>query len=89
MFQKLKSKILNSTPAQKFVVASVTFASVAIQAAHATEPIDITTTMTTAFQSVVTQTLSSIAAIAPIGITIFAAYFVWIKGKQFFKSISK
>jgi hypothetical protein len=47
------------------------------------------TAMTAAFQSIVTDTMAAIAAVAPIGITIFGAYFVWVKSKSFFKSIAK
>lgn len=57
--------------------------------AHAAEVPNITTTMTTAFQSIVTQTLEMVAGVAPIGITIFAAFFCWKKGVQFFKTITK
>lgn len=56
--------------------------------AHAETP-NVAESMTTAMQSIVTQTLSSIAAIAPIGITIFGAMFAWKKGIQFFKGVTK
>lgn len=49
----------------------------------------VTATISTSFQSVVTETLSMIAAIAPIGITIFAAMFVWNYAKKAFKTITK
>lgn len=45
--------------------------------------------ITTSFQQVVTDTLESISAIAPIGITIFAATFVWKYAKKFFSTIAK
>lgn len=50
---------------------------------------DVSATVTSSFQTVVTDTLSCIAAVAPIGITIFGAMFVWRKATQFFKSVSK
>ena len=50
---------------------------------------DLSTTVTSSFQTVVTDTLACIAAVAPIGITIFGAMFVWRKATQFFKSVSK
>lgn len=56
--------------------------------AHAEAP-NVAESMTTAMQSIVTQTLASIAAIAPIGITIFGAMFAWKKGIQFFKGVTK
>lgn len=53
------------------------------------EPTAITTAITTALQSVVTDTIAAISAVAPIGITIFGATFVWKKGVQFFKGVAK
>lgn len=52
---------------------------------HAAEAPDMTTMLTTSVQSIVTNTLSAISAVAPIGITIFASMFVWKKGLKFFK----
>lgn len=71
------------------VITSVSAIAMSIPTiAHAETP-DISATMTTAMQSIVTQTLASIAAIAPIGITIFGAMFAWKKGIQFFKGVTK
>lgn len=71
------------------VMASVSAIAMSIPTiAHAEVP-DVTTSMTTAMQSIVTQTLNSISAIAPIGITIFGAMFAWKKGVQFFKGVTK
>lgn len=49
----------------------------------------VSTVITSSFQKVVTDTLESIAAIAPIGITVFAATFVWKYAKKFFSTIAK
>ena len=51
-------------------------------------PIDITGPMTTALTTTVTNTLACFSAIIPIGLTIFAAKFAWIKGVQFFSRIA-
>lgn len=53
------------------------------------EPSTIATAVQTALQAVVTDTIAAIAAVAPIGITIFGATFVWKKGVQFFKGVAK
>jgi len=49
----------------------------------------VSTTIASSMQTIVTDTISSIAAIAPIGITIFGTMFAWKKGVQFFKSVTK
>ena len=49
----------------------------------------VSTVVTSSFQKVVSDTLESIAAIAPIAITIFAATFVWRYAKKFFSTIAK
>lgn len=45
--------------------------------------------MTTSFGSVTSVCLSAVAAIAPVGITIFGAMFVWKKGIALFKKITQ
>lgn len=50
---------------------------------------NVASAMTSAMQGIVTNTLSAISAIAPIGITIFGAMFAWKKGVQFFKGVTK
>lgn len=71
------------------VITSVSAMAMSIPTiAHAEVP-NVSESMTTAMQSIVTQTLASIAAIAPIGITIFGAMFAWKKGIQFFKGVTK
>lgn len=45
--------------------------------------------MTSGLNSVVTDVLAGIAAIAPVALTIFAARFVWKTGIKFFKDIGK
>lgn len=49
----------------------------------------IASTITASFQTIVTDTISTIAAIAPIGITIFGAMFAWKKGKKFFNTVTQ
>jgi len=49
----------------------------------------VASTITASFQQVVTDTLASIAAIAPIGITVFAAMFCWKQAKKFFATVAK
>lgn len=49
----------------------------------------VSTVIQTSMQTIVTDTLTTIAAVAPIGITIFGAMFCWKKGIQFFKNVTK
>lgn len=53
------------------------------------EGTSVSTMISGSMQTIVTDTIASIAAIAPIGITIFGAMFAWKKGIQFFKSVTK
>ena len=87
MFKKLKKNKFIRTA---FLTCALTAMSVSLAFAEGTTPAtpDISSTMTTSFQSIVTQTLSCVAAIAPIGITIFSVFFCWKKGMGFFKSVS-
>jgi len=48
----------------------------------------IAQTMTTALQTVATDTLACIAAVAPIGLTIFGATLAWRYGVKFFKKLA-
>lgn len=54
-----------------------------------TASVNITDMITLSFEQIVTDTLGAIAAIAPIGITIFGALMAWTYGKKFFKIIAK
>lgn len=49
----------------------------------------MTEAITTALQTVVTDTIAAITAVAPIGITIFGTMLAWKYGVRFFKTISK
>lgn len=70
------------------VLSTVTACSAMLPSvAHADD--SISTVITASFQQIVTDTITSIAAIAPIGITIFGAMFAWKKGKQFFNTVTK
>lgn len=55
----------------------------------AAEAPSISSTITSSFNQVVSDTLSTISAIAPIGITIFAATFCWKYAKRFFTTVTK
>lgn len=94
MFTKLKSKFVCAVQKVKNV------AVVAVGGVVATVGLcvpafaeDATTTsvassMSTAFGGIQTDMLAVIAVIAPIGIAIFAAFFLWKKGLKFFNSVS-
>lgn len=86
MKTKIK-KILNDNKVA--VLSSVTACSAMIPSIVHAESVSVADTITSSFQTIVTDTISSIAAIAPIGITIFGAMFAWKKGKQFFNTVSK
>ena len=87
--KKIKNLIKDNRVA---IIASVSSMAMGLvtTSAHAVETVpDMTTVIITSFQSIVTQTLQTIAAIAPIGITVFAAFFCWKKGVAFFKTATK
>lgn len=82
---KIKNFLENN---RKAVIATVGVCSTMLPTiAHAADS-TIASTITSSFQQIVTDTLASIAAIAPIGITIFGAMFAWKKGKQFFSTVT-
>jgi hypothetical protein len=84
-----KAKQFAKTKACKVgVTVSLAFAILAISASAA-DPPDISTVMTTSIQSIVTNTLACIAAVAPIAITVFGAMFAWKIGVKFFKGVAK
>lgn len=80
-------KLLKS---KKFLTGSMTsiMALIPTVICHAADD-NITTSMTTAMNTVKTDTLSAISAVAPIGIGIMGAFLVWRYGIRFFKGISK
>lgn len=85
MKTKIKNFLQNN---RKVVIASVAItSSILPTVAHAAD--SVSTTISTSMQTIVTDTIASIAAIAPIGITIFGAMFAWKKGIAFFKQVTK
>lgn len=76
---KNKAKIIGST---------TTLALAAGHSVFAADP-SISDSITSSFQTIVTDTLSTIAAVAPIAVTIFGAMFVWNKARKFFKDMNK
>lgn len=89
LFNTIKEKF--NTKVAVPVLAAVLIA--VPQVAHAAEITptmpDMGASLTTAISQVVSNTLSAITAIAPIGITIFGAMFVWKKGLKFFNQTTK
>lgn len=65
-----------------------TFALAVPNYAFATTP-SISSTISGSMSQIVTDTLATFAAIAPVAITIFAAKYCWVYGKKFFANISK
>ena len=49
---------------------------------------NVSASVTSAMQTIVSDTITSITAIAPIAITVFSCMFVWSYGKKFFKKIT-
>lgn len=74
----------------KILALSITASALPITV-FAVDPVvpDVASSITTSLNSVVTNTLGAITAVAPIGITIFGAMFAWKKGVQFFKGVAK
>lgn len=52
------------------------------------EEVSISTTISSSMQQVVTDTIATMGAVAPIGITIFGAMFCWRKGKKILTAIA-
>lgn len=84
---KIKKFVINNKA--KIVGTTTTLALGVSQIASAAETSSVTASITSSFQTIVTDTLSTIAAVAPIAITIFGAMFVWNKARKFFKDVSK
>lgn len=75
---------------KKIVLGSLVTALTTVPTlAFATTGGSVTSSMTTAMDTVKGDTLSAIGAVAPIGIGIMGAFLVWRYGIKFFKSISK
>lgn len=91
MLKKIKGFLSENSKVSKLVMALAIVCSFAAVSVGATDPVvpDMTTTMTTAITTIVANTLSAIAAVAPIGITIFGAMFLWKKGLAFFNKVAK
>lgn len=53
------------------------------------EPVSIATGVSEALRTVVTDTIATMSAVAPIAITIFGTMLAWRYGMRFFKSLSK
>lgn len=71
----------------KLVATIGTVAALAPQAAFA-EEVSISSSISTAMQTIVTDTIATMGAVAPIGITIFGAAFCWKKGKKILTTIA-
>lgn len=85
---KRVKQILLKTESKVTLTATAVLLSVPTLAFAAGPTTSIVDSMKGSFEQVVNDTLAGIAAIAPIGITIFGAMFAWKKGKQFFTKLS-
>lgn len=54
----------------------------------ASSPANIVTSITTGLTSTANQFIEIVMAVAPIGLTMFAAVFCWKKGVKFFKQMA-
>lgn len=73
----------------KFRVGAVATAlACAVPSISAFAADEVGATMSTALSAVKTDMMSGIAVVAPIGIAIFGATFVWKKGIKFFSSVA-
>lgn len=71
------------------VATGLTIASVSLPVFASDQTSSIATSISNSMQQIVTDTIATIGAVAPIGITIFGAMFAWKKGIQFFKGVTK
>lgn len=71
------------------VATGVSMAAALTLPCFAIEGPTVSEVIQTSMQTIVTDTLLTISAVAPIGITIFGAMFCWKKGIQFFKNVTK
>ena len=83
---KVKNFISNNKA--KIVGVSTSLALGVSQVAFAADS-SVSDSITSSFQTVVTDTLATIASVAPIALTVFGAMFVWRKAKTFFNSMNK
>lgn len=83
---KVKNFISNNKA--KIVGVTTSLALGVSQAAFAAEG-SVSESITSSFQTVVTDTLATIASIAPIALGVFGAMFVWRKAKSFFNSMNR
>jgi len=81
LIEKNKCYVLSGVTTGSLVVMNVA------NKAFATE--SLSTVIQSSLQTVVNDTLTTIAAIAPIGLTIFGATFCWKYAVKFFKNIAK
>ena len=71
------------------VATGLTIASVSLPVFASESTSSIATSISNSMQQIVTDTIATIGAVAPIGITIFGAMFAWKKGIQFFRGVTK
>ncbi|MCL2820983.1 MAG: hypothetical protein FWD38_09205 [Oscillospiraceae bacterium] len=82
-------KILNSRMLRKVMVMTGIMSAISGTAVVASaSDFNITTTMTTAFQSLVTDLLAMLAAVLPIGLTVLAASLGITFGIKWIKKIA-
>lgn len=86
MKEKIKNILENN---RKAIIATTSICATLVPTIAHAEGVSVSSTISTSMQQIVTDTVSTIAAIAPIGITVFAAMFAWKKGLQFFKQVTK
>lgn len=82
---KVKQLVNNS---KLKVAAAATTAAVLIPS-YAFAADETSTAISTALTGIKTDLLSAIAVIAPLGIAVFGATFIWKKGISFFSSIAR
>lgn len=97
MFGKLKTNFIDVVSKKSYKIATMaTTGIIAVnQAVFAADETvangmdGIVDSMTSTFSSVSSVCMSAVAAIAPVGVTIFGLMFVWKKGIQFFKKLTQ
>lgn len=84
---KIKNFINNNKA--KIIGSTATLAIAASHSVFAADSTTVSSSITSSFQTVVTDTLATIASIAPIALGVFGAMFVWRKAKSFFNSMNR
>ncbi len=84
----LNVKELISNSRFKVVSATTTLCMLAYTIPAHADTLDLATPMTTALNSTVTSTIGIFALILPIGLSIFAAKFAYIKAIDFFAKLT-